>query len=71
MGGNSEGGTGTQKGRGEKRKRKIHTHTHTHTRLQPSLHLNSRENCLAAGPKQMLAGNKTELGREPFQISNE
>ena len=31
MGGNSEGGTGTQKGRGEKRKRKIHTHTHTHT----------------------------------------
>jgi len=61
---------GPKKG-GEKREKDTHTHTHTHTRLQPSLHLNSRENCLAAGPKQKLAGNKTELGREPFQISNE
>ena len=56
---------GPKKG-GEKREKDLthtHTHTHTHTRPQPSLHLNGRENCLAAGPKQMLAGNKTELGR--------
>ena len=55
---------GPKKG-GEKRERErhTHTHTHTHTRFQPSLHLNSRENCLAAGAKQMLAGNKPQLGK--------